>query len=307
MLSGISDAEARELLIGELDKQAKARASQLATQDQRSFVEVVESWGAALGGTILGSVLSIPKYPVAIGEAMMTFAERRGDQPLWMFFAGVLTAIAAGLALSYIVQILTRGWYRALWDATPVGLGSRINILLGRFGLTGVYLMCFVVGGFMVNRLLNQGTLPDFMTGKFIIQAIGITWFAGMCAGFVLPSRTASLRLCALDDESARFLTRRIMIIFGWSAFGVGLLIWLQVFGLPEELRTGFWVGLIYYGLMALTLWQAPDAITRMVRGEGHVEAGWERFARAWPKIAVGLGHRQLPAGDAAGVHGRSH
>ena len=289
VLSGLEDQQIRQMLIAELDKQAAARAEALAGQDQRGFLEVAEDWGTALGGLFLSSFMSIPKYPGAIGEAMGAFAERRGDRPLWLFFASIAAAIIGGLALSKGVRFLFGGVHNRVLNATPEGLGARVKLLATRFGLQLLYLAAFLVGGLVINRLFNLDTPPDFMTGKFIIEAVAITLFAGMCASFVLAPSNPELRLCATDDASARFLTRRVMVIFGWSAFGVGLLIWLEVFGLPKELRTGFWVGLIYYGLMALTLWQARDAISSMVRGEGHVDPVWERFSKAWPKIAVGL------------------
>jgi small-conductance mechanosensitive channel len=289
VLSGLEDQQIRQMLLAELDKQAEARAAALASQDQRGFLEVAEDWGTSLGGLFLSSFKSIPVYPGAIGDAMNTFSERRGDKPLWLFFASVVLAVGGGLALSRAVRYLLGGVHNRVLKSTPQGLGSRVKLLLSRFGLQSLYLVSFLIGGLIINRLFNMETPPDFMTGKFIIEAVAITLFAGMCAAFVLAPKNPELRLCATDDASAKFLTRRIMIIFGWSAFGVGFLIWLEVFGLPQNLRTGFWVAVIYYGLMALTLWQARDAISIMVRGEGQAGLGWERFSKAWPKIAVGL------------------
>ncbi len=289
VLSELDDEQIRTLLLRELDKQAAVRAEKLAAQDRRDFLAVAEDWGAALGGLFLSAFASLPHYPAAIGEAVETFAERRGERPLWMFFAGVLAAIIGGLILWQGLKTLLRGMHDRIANATPKGLGSRVKLLAGRFALRAGYLIAFLVGGLVINRALNGGTPPDFMTGRLIIHAVAITLFAGMCAAFVLAPARPQLRLCAADDESARFLTRRIMMIFGWSAFGVGLLIWLQAFGFPTALRIGFWVALIYYGLMALTLWQARDAISAMVRGEGQVGPGWKRFASAWPRIAVAL------------------
>ena len=289
LLSELDDEQIRTMLLTELDKQADARAAALAEQDQRGFLQVAEDWGSALGGFVLSAVLNVPQYPGAIGDAMEQFAEKRGDRPLWLFLAGVVAAIAGGLILSRVVKWLLQGVHGRVLNTVPDGLGSRVKLLAGRFALQAVYLVVFLFSALLINRVINVGTPPDFMTGRFIIQALAITLFAGMCAAFVLAPGRPHLRLCAIDDDSARFLTRRIMVIFGWSGFGVGFLIWLQVFGVPMELRTGFWVALVYYGLMALTLWQARVAITAMVRGEGHVEPAWERFANAWPKIAVGL------------------
>ena len=51
----------------------------------------------------------------------------------------------------------------------------------------------------------------------------------------------------------------------------------------------GFWISVVFHGLMALTIWQARDGITRMVQGHGDGGPAWNRFASVWPKIAIGL------------------
>ena len=102
-----------------------------------------------------------------------------------------------------------------------------------------------------------------------------------------------NLRLCTVDDRTARFLPWRIGLIFGWSAFAVGILRWAWEFGWPYATGSlGFWISVIFHGLMALTIWQARAGITRMVLGHGdHIDHGsaWNRFAAVWPMIAIAL------------------
>ncbi|MGY9055261.1 MAG: mechanosensitive ion channel family protein, partial [Alphaproteobacteria bacterium] len=92
-----------------------------------------------------------------------------------------------------------------------------------------------------------------------------------------------------VSDKSAKFLTYRIMMIFGWSTFAIGFLIWCFVFGMPQQPSMGIFVSVGFYGLMALTIWQGRHAITSMSIGDGDSGPGWERFAQAWPKIAIGI------------------
>jgi hypothetical protein len=107
------------------------------------------------------------------------------------------------------------------------------------------------------------------MTGRFLVEASSYTIFAGMLAGFVLAPVRTELRLCSVDDKSAKFLTYRIMMIFGWSTFAIGFLIWCFVFGMPQQPSMGIFVSVGFYGLMALTIWQGRHAITSMSIGDG--------------------------------------
>lgn len=289
VLAELDDAQIRAMLLAELDKQAAAREAALAAQDQRTPLEVAEEWGSALGNLFLGALLSAPSIPDAAGDTVAGFAGQRGERPLWILFVSILGAIAGGALLSRAIKLLLRGVHARVLASTPGGLGSQVGLLAARFGLQAAYLVAFLIGALLINRVINLETPPDFLTGKLIIHAVATTLFAGMCASFVLAPARPELRLCATDDASARFLTRRIMMIFGWSAFGVAVLAWLQEFGFQERQRVGFWVALVYYGLMALTLWQARAAITGMLRGHGHADPAWERFSAVWPQIAVGL------------------
>ena len=65
---------------------------------------------------------------------------------------------------------------------------------------------------------------------------------------------------------------------------------WVREFGWPYAMGSlGFWISVIFHGLMALTIWQARAGITRMVLGHGDRSPAWSRFAAVWPMIAVGL------------------
>jgi len=289
VLSGLDDAQVRERLLRELDEQAAERAAALAGETQRSALDVAEDWGADLGTYWLQAVTSVPELPAAISETAEVFDERRGEASLWQFFLGILAAVAGGFALATVVHRLVRRWEARIAGTAPEGLGERIKILVFRFGLETARLIAFLIGAFLINRVMNSDVPADFMTGKFIIQAIGVTWFAALVANFILAPGRPQLRLCSVSDEAARFLTNRITLIFAWSAVGPGLYIWFGVFGMPVEIRFGFWVALVFYGLMALTLWQARDAITGILLGEGESSAGWRRFSHAWPRIAIGL------------------
>ena len=154
-------------------------------------------------------------------------------------------------------------------------------------------LIAFVVAAFVADAIVNRTIPADSAVVRNVVRALGWTWFAVMAARFVLSPMRPNLRLCTVDDRTARFLTWRIGAIFGWSAFAVGILRWAWEFGWPYATGSlGFWISVIFHGLMALTIWQARAGITRMVLGHGgHIDHGsaWNRFAAVWPMIAIAL------------------
>ena len=147
-----------------------------------------------------------------------------------------------------------------------------------------------MVAAFVVDAVVNRSIPADSTVVRYLVGSVGWTWFAVMAARFVLSPTRPNLRLCTVDDRTAWFLTRRIGLVFGWSAFASGLFQWILTFGWPYALGSlSFWISLVYHGLMALTIWQARAGITRMVRGHGDGSPAWNRFAAGWPMIAIGL------------------
>ena len=151
VLSQISDAEARELLIQELDKQAAAREAELAARDARSVMEVFQDWGAALGWSWYQTISSIPITPGAVADAAGIFMERRGDRPLWQFFTGLLIAMGGGLFAAWAVGRLVRNWANRAWDARPEGLGAVVRLLAVRFLLQSTTLIAFLAAAYALN------------------------------------------------------------------------------------------------------------------------------------------------------------
>ena len=56
-----------------------------------------------------------------------------------------------------------------------------------------------------------------------------------------------------------------------------------------NDFKIGFWFNLIFHGLIIVTIWQARTGITNMIIANAKESAGWTRFAKLWPMIAIGL------------------
>ena len=290
VLSGLSDGEVRELLLQELDHKVAAREAVLAEAEKRSLGAVLADWGTKLGRVWANSLATTPAMPAVLAAAFDGFQASRGDASLWRFAGTLVLALLAGLGAALLARRLAARPQARLYTLGADRLWSRIGIITGRLLLQGIQLIAFVIASFLVDAVVNRGAPADSGVVRDVVRAIGWTWFAVMAARFVLSPSRPHLRLCAADDETARFLTWRIGLIFGWSAGAIRLLGWVDEFGLPHGgPAVGFWLSVVFHGLMALTIWQARSGITRMVVGDGDSGPAWHRFAALWPMIAIGF------------------
>ena len=290
VLSGLSDGQARELLLKELDQQVAAREAELAAAEEHSIGALLGEWGMALGRGWVSAIQGTPAMAGSAAATLDTFQSRRGDASQWRLAGTLVLCLLLGLAAAIGVHRMTRKAEARLFDHTADSLWSRIGLISGRFMLQGARLLAFVVGALVVNALVNRSIPPDSSVVRFVVGSIGWTWFAVMAARFVLSPARPDLRLCTVDDGTAWFLTRRIGLIFGWSAFAGSVFQLAWQFGWPVSLGSlAFWISLVFHGLMALTIWQARTGISRMVLGHADSGPAWHRFAELWPTIAIAM------------------
>ena len=293
VLSGLSDGQARELLLRELDRQVAAREAALAGAQEPTLGALLGDWAVALGRGWVSVIQATPTLPGAAAATFDNFQAERGEASPWRVAGTLMLCLLAGLGAAFGVRRLTRRHETRLDSLSPASLWSRIGIITRRFLLQGMRLIAFVVAAFVADAIVNPTIPADSSVVRNVVRALGWTWFAVMAARFVLSPMRPNLRLCTVDDRTARFLTWRIGLIFGWSAFAVGILRWAWEFGWPYATGSlGFWISVIFHGLMALTIWQARAGITRMVLGhDDHIDHGsaWNRFAAVWPMIAIAL------------------
>jgi len=289
VLSGLSDAQARDLLIRELDSKVAVREAALAAGG-RSLGRVLTDWAVALSRAWALALEGTSALPGVVAETFEGFQKRRDDAGLWRLAGILLLCLLAGVAAALGVRRLTGASERRLDSLRPAGLRLQVGIIAARFLIQGLRLVAFVAAARVVDSIVNRFAPADSAGVDFVIGTLGWAWFAMMVARFVLSPARPHLRLCTVDDRTARFLTWRIGLIFGWSAFSVGLLELVNGFGrLPQNNSLGFWLSAIYHGLMVLTLWQARTGIVRMVLGRGDSGPAWRRFATAWPSIVIAL------------------
>ena len=290
VFSGLSDGQARELLLQELDRRVAAREAELAASEEHSIDVLLGEWGLALGRRWASAVGDTPAIGESAAAALDAFRSHRGGAGGWRLAGTLVLSLLAGLAATIGVRRMTRGTEARLFDRPAPSLWSRMGIISGRFVVQSAGLLAFVVVALAVNAVLNRAVPADGSVVRFLVASTGWTWFAVIAARFVLSPLRPELRLCAVDDRTALLLTRRIGLIFGWSAFASGLFQLAWSFERPVALASaGFGISLVFHGLMAATIWQARGGITRMVAGHTDSGPAWNRFAEVWPVIAIAM------------------
>ena len=292
VLSGLSDGQARELLLRELDRKVAAHEAALAAAEaeERTLGALLGDWAAALGRGWVEAARDTPSIAGNAAATLGRFQAERGDATPWRVPGTLILCLLAGLAAALGARRLVRDTEARLDRLRPAGLWSQIGIVTGRFLVQGAQLIAFLAAAYAVDAVVNRAVPADGSVVRYVVRSLGWTWFAVMAARFVLAPARPHLRLCAVDDRTAWFLTWRIGLIFGFSAFAAGLLRWTGEFGWPSGGGAlGFWLSVVFHGLMALTLWQARAGITGMVLGRGEHGPAWSRFAKLWPTIAVAL------------------
>jgi len=290
VMSGLSDAQARSLLLSELDKQATLRAKQLAATKKTSIVDTVSGWGKAFVDNWVFNFRATPKIMPAIANSYSSFKSQRNDKSLWRVPGTLLASLFGALLVTLLFRRLTKARRAGFFGSKPESFWARMTIICGRFVLHSISLLVFVLSAYGLDGWLNRSDPIDSSVVKYVIGATGWTVFAIITARFMLSPTRPDLRLCSVDDDAARFLTWRTGLVFGFSAFFVGILTWLQQFDWSlGEARLGSWISLTFYGLVALTFWQGRKGITQMVLGEEKNSPRVKIFAELWPIIAIGL------------------
>jgi len=290
VLSGLSDRQARALLLGELDRRVAAREAELAQAGERTLGAVLGDWAAALVRGWASALQATPGLAGAAAATVANFDAERGGASPWRLAGTLVLCLLAGVAAHVAAHRATRRREALLNKRIPAGLQSQIAVLAARFALQCLRLLAFVAAAHGADTLVNRAAPADSAAVGYAVAAIGWTWFAAIAARFVLSPMRPALRLCAVDDRTAWFLTWRVAMIFGVSAVAASTVRWAMEFGWPGALESlGFWISLVFHGLMATTIWQARAGIAAMVRGRGGYGPAWHRFAAVWPTIAIVL------------------
>ncbi|MEO1248611.1 MAG: mechanosensitive ion channel domain-containing protein [Pseudomonadota bacterium] len=289
MVSRLSDSDVRALLLHRLD--ADVEAENDGPSEVESLMVSIERNAAVFWrniGQLLPQTLTIPS---GFAIAFDRMAEGQGFGRILTIFALIAGVMVAAFAAEWVLTLFLAKLHRTVAESKATGIWSTLSTLTLRLGLYLVGLLIFLAVGANIFFALfeNGSSARSFaMTILWSVVSVRLTYYL---IAYVLAPRRPDLRLVAADDATAAYMTRQSMLIVGMYTLGFGLLQWMWASGVPPMAgRFGFWVNLAVHATVMWTIWRARDGITTILLGKDEqATPGEQRFARLWPRIAVGL------------------
>ena len=131
VLSGLSDGQARELLLRELDRRVAAREAALAGAREPALGALLWDWAVALGRGWVSVIQATPTLPGAAAATFDNFQAERGEASPWRVAGTLMLCLLAGLGAACGVRRLTRRHETRLDSLSPASLWSRIGMGAG--------------------------------------------------------------------------------------------------------------------------------------------------------------------------------
>lgn len=287
VLSELDDKEVRALLIERLTAEAERQA---AEANQRALSDVLAAGAANFGLFIADVIAKAPNLPGEISAAFATFAERRGDTPLWRFTATLFGALCLGAVAALLLARIAPGRRALSTTAGQAGPISHGRTLAVRFMLHLSLVAAFAFFALSLNAWLNARYPTDRQSVVAVVAAL--SWLGASIAVarfFLAPSR-ADLRLVAIGDRDARALLRRTVGVAAIFTLGFGFTGWLHAMdSVYADSWHGFWVNTLGHVALGVALWRSRGPLRRILSGEALGTAAEPPLYRAWPAIAVAL------------------
>ncbi len=285
LVSRLTDAEVRELLIDQLGNGAQSGDGANEGSDFGTFFFHATS-GAF--GTIGDTIARVPLMFEGVSGALATF-NQKADGRVW---SQLLWALVFGVAIGFLIEAAVR-WLVLRWLPPPVivqdpTLRQSMSFLARRLlhEVLGV-----IVFSIVASKAAGQ-VLPEDLVGfgqTILTYMIVIPRLTYSIARFLASPRYPAYRIVHADDATARFATRHMVGLALFYGLTVTTLEFTFINGVEVgALRAGFWMDLILRLYLIWIIWTAWDGLVSMMRGgEETITPLEDRVARAYPAFSI--------------------
>lgn len=290
MVSRLSDAEVRALLLTRLDAVADANA---AAEGGGGFFDFLLTSLIGAGVSVKLAFDSAPLIPDAVMKGLNTFYERRGTEGTVIWFAVLALAIAVGQGLQIFMARFFAPWWDRVTPGQQATLTASLTVLFRRIILDFGGILVFALGAATVlhtimprEPIFNREAAISFI-GAFII----FPKVMGAVAHFLNAPNRPHLRLINTDDATAQFLTRWLVILAVLRGSMEFVLPFLASHGTPMgEIRLGYWLNTAFYLTFLWATWHAREGLKLMVLGKDTEPTRFElAISRAYPVFCISL------------------
>ncbi|MEO9515381.1 MAG: mechanosensitive ion channel domain-containing protein [Paracoccaceae bacterium] len=284
LLSRLSDAQVRDLLLEQLNTQAVA--------DDEESNGLSDFLYHATSGSIKVVTESVAKLPVLYSsqaKAFSNFYGFVGSNGLLKTAGYMLMVLTGALIVELIFRFTIRKWLVLPKKAeeNPTMRQSVVR-LLARLTSEILAVALFI----LVARLLTLYFVPKYYHPLMLLVGpllIGLPRMAVAVGRFIMAPNNPHYRFVHSDDRTAK------AVVFHnfWFAFliGVGAVIipFNAANGVPVgESRIGFWINFSVHVYAAIVIWRYREGMIMMMRGKDpDVSPLEERIASAFPYFGI--------------------
>jgi len=265
LLARLSDAQVRELLIAQLDKEIAAAPA----ADADGYIDDIEAEAATLRhawGRMLAAAPALPTVPLFLADRLL---DGRAPGILLLILLVIAVMFAVGGAAEWVYRHLTANLRRQMTAARPQAPLTRISYALLRFGLDLLGIAIFTAATIATFFVFYHGHVPVRLTVMTLVGAVFIIRLLALVSRFVLAPNVPSLRLVAMDDQPARFLHRRIVWLAAIGAGGFMTVDLLVLLGIEAPLAhlLGNIVAAVFVAMLIAVIWRGREQVARLIRG----------------------------------------
>lgn len=289
LVSRLSDAEVRQLLLAQLDRAATpARTVPSGMTDMTGMVEGMDNrsqriraWASELAAGAAG-------LPAALVEARGRFLEGRGLGHLLLLAVAFVAMLGAGALAERLVRSATAGIRRSLDEVAEEGLTAQAGRLVLRLAVDLLGLLAFTVGALALFLAVYQGHQPSRRLILTYFAAVVLVRLVALSSRILLAPTTPTRRLLPFGDAAARRLHGGVVRLAALYAFGVGTLELLRSLGVPDATVEvlNLLLATAFLALALETIWRIRTDVGRLIRGGGEPGPGRRLAAQAWLALA---------------------
>lgn len=307
MVSRLSDAEVRSLLLTQLDSVA-AEAQSATANDRTSLFSFVQQSLYGPSESFLIAVERMPRLWVTQSSSFQVFWDRLGVEGIAYSIALMTLAVSAGLAVELIFRRLIKDWVEKkelceISGEVKVSLNQTLLFLSKRFATDILAVLVFYQAAQNIGPLFIEPLKPLFLTDVDKAQ-IAHDYIDGLWIWLVILPRVSSAvvrflnapnrpehRLVHANQATAVYMGRYSVIF----AFLFGFTNWLASFNVYNgviigDSRLGFWLNLILLTYMAVFIWFGRAGLSKMLIGPDTDMTRVElRIGELYPLVLIGI------------------
>jgi small-conductance mechanosensitive channel len=289
LLSRLSDAQVRTLLIDELERKsasttkapAVGRAGMAGMVDQHAGE--MRSRYDTLNAAFLG-------LPATLANLVEQLREPDGRPALLAVFGYVAGMLATGFVVERIYVYALRRYRQRLlqvpatrYSTRAFQVGMALMLDIGQLLVFGIAAIVFFFAWWLdhdLRRLLELQIL-------FVVFVVRVV---ALLTRFLLDRGSEHERLLPFDDQAARRLRGFIIALAVLFGVSIAMRSLLDAAGSAQDaidvIAVGFWV--VGFVILVSAVWSVRKPIADLIRGDGHRGAvvGW--LADLWPIAATG-------------------